>query len=173
MHEMALIENIQREDLNVIEEASAYQSLIERFNYTQENVSQKVGKSRSAVTNTIRLLKLSKKIREDLINNRITMGHARAYLGLDGSSMQEKAHSIVIKRDLSVRNTEKLITKIKKGNNNKISKTEQAQNEFIIDELRKKFSTKVNIIRKGDRGKIVIEYYSGEEFEKIYELLRG
>ncbi len=176
--EIALIENIQREDLNVIEEAEAYQSLIDRFNYTQEEVSKKVGKSRAVITNALRLLKLCESIRKDIAANRITMGHARAYLGLDSSVKQEEIHRIVIKKALSVRQTENIIKRIKKANlktpTKKISHViDKAQNEFILDELRKRFSTKVKISRKGERGKIVLEFYSNEEFDRIYDLLRG
>jgi ParB family chromosome partitioning protein len=176
--EIALIENIQREDLNVIEEAEAYESLIERFNYTQEEVSQKVGKSRTAVTNALRLLKLGKNIKEDLLQNRITMGHARAYLGAESSAVQAQVHRKVTRKGLSVRQTENLIKKLKTGEKEKGRKkdrslTDQVQYDFILDELRKRFATKVNVIRKGNKGKIVIEFYSNEEFERIYALLRG
>jgi len=177
-HEIALIENIQREDLNVIEQAEAFQGLIERFSYTQEEVSKKVGKSRAAITNTLRLLNLSKKIKEDIVQNRITMGHARTYLALGSYSAQEEVHYTVIKKGLSVRQTESFVKKINNKNNqtsNKIENddTDKAQNEYIINELRKKFSTKINVLRNGEKGKIIIEFYSNEEFNRIYDLLRG
>lgn len=173
--EMALIENIQRENLNVIEEAEAYQDLIERFHYTQEDVSKRVGKSRTAVTNTLRLLKLSRKIKQDLFENRISMGHARAYLGLDSVSKQEEVHRMVIKNELSVRNTEKLIKKLNKETPKKQKKIffDFIKYDYVLEELKKRFSTKINIIQKGQKGKIVFEFYSNDDFERIYELLRG
>lgn len=177
-HEIALIENIQRKDLNVLEEAGGYQTLIERYDYTQETVSKKLGKNRTVITNALRLLKLNKNIKQDLINNRISMGHARAYLGLESAAGQQELHRIVLKKGLSVRQTEALTKKLKEDKTVKKQKggespAEKAQNEFIIDELRKRFATKVRILRKGERGKIIIEFYSNAEFDKIYDLLRS
>jgi len=175
--EIALIENIQREDLNVIEEAEAYQNLILRFQYTQEEIAKKVSKSRSTITNALRLLKLSQSIRLDLINNKISMGHARAYLGLESGALQEDIHRRVIKENMSVRETEKYINKHKSNKKSTflINKNtpENVQLNFIADELKKRFATKVNILRKGNRGKIIIEFYSNEEFDRIYDLLRA
>ncbi len=173
--ELALIENIQREDLNVIEEAEAYQSLIDRFYYTQEDVSRRVGKSRSAVTNALRLLKLSGTIKEDLLQDSISMGHARAYLGLETEAAQEAVHRKVITRGLSVRQTEKIVLSLKNNNkrNNQKPKPQENKYSYVQDELQKRFATKVNIDKKGKKGKVVIEFYSDEEFERIYTLLRG
>ena len=176
--EIALIENIQREDLNIVEEAEAYQNLIGRFGFTQEEVSQRVGKSRTAVTNALRILKLDKKIKVDLLQNRITMGHARAYLGLESSAQQQEVHRRVIKKGLSVRQTEHLIKRLKNDKLENIQKSEKTlekdlQYDFIINELQKRFSTKVNIVKKGKKGKLIIEFYSDSEFERIYDLLRG
>ncbi len=175
--EIALIENIQREDLNVVEEAEAYHTLIKRFSYTQEEISRKVGKSRAAVTNTLRLLKLSESIKKDIIANRITMGHARAYLSLESKSLQEKIHRIVVKKGFSVRQTENIIKKEKpsgfKKNNKKIDSADKYQDKEIVDKLQKRFSSKINIEKKGSRGRIIIEFYSDEDFERIYDILRG
>ncbi len=176
--EIALIENIQRQDLNVLEEAEAYQSLIERFDYTQEEVARKVGKSRSVVTNALRILKLPISVKEDLLENTISMGHARAYLGIDKTAVQEEVHRRVVTQGLSVRQTENLINKLKndkKGKHEKKKTREEssAQDAYILDELKKRFATKVDIVQKGDKGKIIIEFYSGEEFDRIYDLLRG
>lgn len=178
LREIALIENLQREDLNVIEEAEGYQSLIEAYGYTQEEVSAKVSKSRSSVTNALRLLKLGREIKEDLAQNKISMGHARAYLGLDSPPKQNEVHRLVIKKELSVRQTEKLIQQLKEGIKGKKKKksvlsSEQAQLDFIIEELQKKFGTKINISRQGKKGKITIEFFSDQDFERIYDLLRG
>jgi len=103
--EIALIENIQRKDLNVIEEAEAYQSLIKRYDYTQEDVSKKLGKNRTVITNALRLLKLSESIKNDLLREKISMGHARAYLGIEAPEAQKEVHKQVLKKGLSVRQT--------------------------------------------------------------------
>jgi ParB family transcriptional regulator, chromosome partitioning protein len=122
VREIALIENLQREDLNVIEEAEAYQSLIGSYGYTQEALSEKVGKSRSAIANALRLLKLCPEIKEDLMAGKIDMGHARAYLGLDTRSAQEAVHREVLKKGLSVRQTEVLIKRLKETKEEKNKK---------------------------------------------------
>ena len=175
--EIALIENIQRKDLNVLEEAEAYKSLIKRYNYTQEDVSKKLGKNRTVITNALRLLKLSESIKKDLLQEKISMGHARAYLGIESSSVQHEVHKKVLKKGLSVRQAENLIKKLKtEGLENKVKKkqeTEEIQNEFLLNELQKKFSTKVNITKKGKKGQIIIEYYSDEDLNRIYDVLRG
>lgn len=175
--EIALIENIQRKDLNVLEEAEAYQNLINRYNYTQEDVSKKLGKNRTVITNALRLLKLSESIKKDLLLEKISMGHARAYLGVESSSVQHEVHKKVLKKGLSVRQTENLVKKLKtEGLEKKVKKkpeTEDIQNEFILNELQKKFSTKVNIIKRGKKGQIIIEYYSDEDLNRIYDVLRG
>jgi len=176
MQELALIENVQREDLNVIEEAEGYQSLIDRFNHTQDEVAQKVGKSRTVITNALRLLKLGSRIKEDIVQNRISMGHARAYLGLDTPALQEEVHKAVMKRGFSVRQTESYIRRLKKPTKKKKNQhdtTQRANTDFIIEELQKRYGTKVSILRKGNKGKVVLEFYSNDEFERIFDLLRG
>jgi ParB family chromosome partitioning protein len=176
--EIALIENIQREDLNALEEAEAYQSLIERFSYTQEEAAKKVGKSRSAVTNALRLLKLDASIKRDLMQDTISMGHARAYLALDTGAQQKKVHSVVVKKGLSVRQTENYIKKIKTNNFNikKPSKTSRGSTkefEHLLGDLRKRFSTKIHIEGRADKGRVILEFFSRDDFERIYDLLRG
>ncbi|MCP4714641.1 MAG: ParB/RepB/Spo0J family partition protein, partial [Deltaproteobacteria bacterium] len=174
--EIALIENIQREDLNVLEEAEAYQGLIERFSYTQEEVSKRVGKSRTVVTNSLRLLKLSSTIKADLLDDKVSMGHARAYLGLDDPLLQQEVHRTVIKKGLSVRQTEDCVKRHRSGSfKTKSTKKQQNTSEYdhVVEELRKRFATKIDVSRSGKRGKIVIEFFSGDDFERIYDLLRG
>jgi len=171
--ELSLIENIQREDLNVIEEAEAYQKLIEQFSYTQEEIGKRVGKSRTSITNTLRLIKLGKKIKDDLIQNKINMGHARAYLGLDVSSLQMEAHIQVLKKSLSVRQTESLVKRLKLGKKDKHPAKQEHKHEFVLVELRKRLGTKVAINTRGKRGKLIIEFYSPEELERIFELITG
>jgi ParB family transcriptional regulator, chromosome partitioning protein len=171
--ELSLIENIQREDLNVIEEAEAYQNLIEQFGYTQEEIGKRVGKSRTSVTNTLRLMKLNKKIKDDLTQNKINMGHARAYLGLDSSAQQMEVHNAVIKKGLSVRQTETLVKRMKRGVKEHVPGKQGDTHEFILAELRKTLGTKVTINSRGKRGKLIIEFYSPEELERIFELIKG
>jgi ParB family chromosome partitioning protein len=171
--ELSLIENIQREDLNVIEEADAYQKLIDEFGYTQDALGQRVGKSRTSITNALRLLKLNRKIKDDLMHNKINMGHARAYLGLDSSAQQMEAHAIVVKKQLSVRQTERLVKRMKSGAPAPQSATAGSEHEFMLHELRKALGTKVSIRQTGKRGKLIIEFYSPGELERIFELLTG
>ncbi len=176
--EIALIENLLREDLNVVEEAEGYQSLIGSYGYTQEVLSEKVGKSRSAIANALRLLKLSPAIKEDLMGGVIDMGHARAYLSLDTRSAQEAAHTEVIKKGLSVRQTEALVKKLKEGNGEKKKekqtfKSDDAQLAHLSSELQKKLGARVRIQSRGDKGTISIEYCSHDDFERLYEMLRG
>ncbi|MCX8042974.1 MAG: ParB/RepB/Spo0J family partition protein [Desulfobacterota bacterium] len=178
LSEISLIENLQREDLNPIEEALAYQDLIDRFQYTQETIAEKVGKSRTAITNALRLLRLSNIIKHDLLQNKISMGHARAYLGLESPALQEEAHRIVMKRALSVRQTERLVQQLKinkRGRKKHLSASsiEQAQYAFLLEELQKRYATKIRMIKNGNKGKIIIEFYSNDDFERIFELLRG
>jgi ParB family chromosome partitioning protein len=171
--ELSLIENIQREDLNVIEEADAYQKLIEEFGYTQDALGQRVGKSRTSITNALRLLKLNRKIKDDLLHNKINMGHARAYLGLDSSAQQMEAHAQVVKKQFSVRQTERLVKRMKSGAPAPLSPPSGSEHEFMLHELRKILGTKVSIRQKGKRGKLIIEFYSPGELERIFELMSG
>lgn len=171
---LSLIENIQREDLNPLEEADAFQQIIDRFNYTQEEIGTRVGKSRTSITNALRLLKLNKKIKDDLTQNRINMGHARAYLGLDSAAQQLVAHARVLKGSLSVRQTENLVKRMKRSVKEKPSSKQENQYEFVLAELRKRLGTKVAIHNtRGERGKLIIEFYSSAELERIFELIRG
>jgi ParB family chromosome partitioning protein len=171
--ELSLIENIQREDLNVIEEADAYQKLIDQFGYTQDALGQRVGRSRTSITNTLRLLKLNRKIKDDLVQDKINMGHARAYLGLDSSAQQIEAHTQVVKKQLSVRQAERLVKRMKSGAPAPLPSPSGSEHEFMLHELRKILGTKVSIRQKGKRGKLIIEFYSPGELERIFELLSG
>jgi ParB family chromosome partitioning protein len=170
---LSIIENIQREDLNPIEEAEAFQTLIELHDYTQEEIGKQVGKSRTSITNYLRLLKLNKKIKEDLLQNKITMGHARAYLGLDSSAQQFEVHSQVLRRNLSVRQTENLIQRLKKGIKITPPNKSTEQQEFLVTELRKRLGTKVSLNQRGKKGKLIIEFYSQDELEKIFNIITG
>ncbi|AEV66768.1 ParB/RepB/Spo0J family partition protein [Acetivibrio clariflavus] len=171
--EMALIENIQREDLNPIEEAEAYERLLNEYNMTQEELSKSIGKNRSTIANIIRLLYLCDKVKEHLINGEISSGHARAILALDDIELQEKVCKEIIEKSLSVRETEKLVKRIQKGG----EKVEKVKNEDeniqkIEDDLEKILGTKVKLFNKNKKGKIMIEYYSNEDLERILELFK-
>lgn len=178
--EIALIENIQREDLNPIEEAEAYRSLIEEYNLKQDEVAEKVSKSRVAITNALRLLKLDERVREMLIEDKIKSGHARALLAIEDGELQYETATTIFDEKLSVRETEKLVKKILNGGMQKTSKIVAEDDEQLKivyagyeEKLKSIIGTKVNINRNkdGKKGKIEIEYYSPEEFERILELM--
>lgn len=168
--EVALIENIQREDLNPVEEAKAYQNLIKEYNLKQEEVAERVSKSRSAITNSLRLLKLDDKVLAMLMEESITSGHARALLAIDDVEKQLEIAEKIVRDKLSVREIEKLVKAI----NNPPKKTEikELKNDFVYrdieEQLKQKIGTKVKISRKSENeGKLEIEYYSQDELEKI------
>ena len=168
--EVALIENIQREDLNPVEEAKAYQNLIKEYNLKQEEVAERVSKSRSAITNSLRLLKLSDDVLTLLMEEEISSGHARALLGLEDSEKQLEIAEKIAKDHLSVREVEKLVKNINQPA--KITKKKELSNDFLnnyMDEkVKLKTGTKVRINRKSEnKGKIEIEYYSQDDLEKI------
>lgn len=172
--EIALIENIQREDLNPIEEALAYKRLLEEYNLKQDEVAQRVSKSRVSVTNSIRLLKLCPKVQEMLIEEVISSGHARALLAIEDSDVQYNLATQIMDEKLSVRETEKLIKNVLKPKKEKANKT--VQNIEIYEELETKIKdsigTKVKLSPKPDgKGKIEIQYFSNDELERIVEIL--
>lgn len=172
--EVSLIENIIREDLNPIEEALAYKKLLKDFELTQEEVSKKVSKSRSAIANCMRLLNLDERVQEYLIDGVISEGHGRAILGVDHKDLQYEIAQKVIDEDLNVRQTEKLI---KNMSNNKPKKENKSLvNPYIKDiteKLEGYFNTKVTLNTKSkDKGKIEIEYYSEDDLQRILELLK-
>ena len=172
--EIAIIENIHRQDLNPIEEAEAYARLANEFALTQEMVAKKVGKSRTAVANTLRLLKLSRNIKEDLISEKISMGHARALLGLENSKQMEILRKEIIKQDLTVRQTEGRVNKIKAGSVNKPSPPTAKKDIFIKDlekDLARRLGTKVDISPKKNGGKLVVTYYSDDDLDRIQGLM--
>jgi ParB family chromosome partitioning protein len=174
-YEIAIIENIQREDLNDIEEATAYKSLIETFNLTQDQVAEKVSKSRVAVTNSLRLLKLDKRVQDLVVNGLITGGHARALLGISDGDTQYEAATRIIDEKLSVRETEKLVKVLTNKTVKPIRKTVEAEPVYkeYEDNLRSILGSKVEIKQSGhNKGKILIEYNSLEEFEKLYDIIK-
>ena len=178
--EISLIENVQRADLNPIEEAKAYQQLIREFDLTQEEIAERVAKNRATITNTMRLLKLDEQIQEMLIQGVISSGHARALLSLDGKALQLKAAKEIIEKGLSVRETEKLVKRIAKeaaGEGKKENKKDDAlmliyQN--LEDRMKSIMGTKVSIHNKDkNKGRIEIEYYSEAVLERIVEMIES
>lgn len=172
--EIGLIENIQRENLNPIEEAIAYKRLLEEFNLKQDEVAERVSKSRTAVTNSMRLLKLSDKVQQMIIDDMISTGHARALLAIDDPELQYTLANKIFDEKLSVRETEKLIKEIK--NPKKPKEKKPVANSFIYQDLEEKmksvFGTKVSIASKGKgKGKIEIEYYSDDELEHLFDMM--
>lgn len=173
--EVALIENIQREDLNPIEEAQAYQRLIKEYNYKQDELAERVSKSRVAVTNSMRLLKLDERVQKMIIDDMISAGHARALLAITDSEKQYTIAMKVFDEKLSVRETEKLIKNIDKQVKPKVNTT--PENDFIYrdieNKLKESMGTKVIIHNKdNNKGKIEIEYYSQDDFERIVDILK-
>ncbi|MDE2059389.1 MAG: ParB/RepB/Spo0J family partition protein [candidate division NC10 bacterium] len=172
--EVALVENLQREDLNPIEAAEAYLRLQDEFGLTQEEVARRVGRDRSSVTNALRLLKLPKQVQADLVEGALSEGHARALLGLERGADQIKARDEVIRRGLSVRATEALVRRLKQAVD---PQPRLAVSEPTIraaeDTLRQALGTKVQICRKGKGGTIEVEFYSMEDLDRIYERILG
>lgn len=170
--ELSIIENVQREDLNPIDQAKAYKRLVEEFNMTQEDVADAIGKDRATVTNMIRLLKLPEKIQEHVSRGTISMGHARAILGLSNETEQLRLCTRVIKNYLSVRDTERYAKKMLSGTRKKIS--DKDPNLIDIEEvLREALGTKVKITKSKKGGRIEIEFYSDKELENIITLLKA
>jgi ParB family chromosome partitioning protein len=167
---LALVENLQRDDLNPIEEAEAFRRLIEDFHLTQEDVAQKVGKDRSSVTNFLRLLKLPEEIQQGLIDEKISMGHARAILGLKSREEQLELYKKILTRGLSVRQTEALVREAKTAAP-PVHTPKSIYIRNIEEKLRQYFQTKVSILPKKGKGEIIIEYYSEEDLDRIYSKL--
>lgn len=172
--EISLIENIQREDLNSIEEAIAYKKLITDFDLTQEQLSKRIGKSRVAITNTMRLLNLSEDVQQYIIEGVILEGHGRALLAITDSKLQCELAQNVIDDKLSVRELEFLIRKLKTKSEPSKSKAKKETNPYykeVIEKLENYFGTKVNVTNKNNKGKIEIEYYSEEDLQRILEII--
>ena len=172
--EIALLENIQREDLNAIEEAQAYEKLIGQYGLKQDDLAKRLGKSRSVITNHLRLLKLPKSVQDMVTDGKISEGHARAILSAEGAAKQEKIAKLIIEKGLSVRQAEALAKTEDKPAKKRAKKT--AQDEIyakLESDLRQIMSTKVSIKKETEeKGKIVIEYYSLDELDRLTGLFR-
>lgn len=179
---LALIENIQREKLNAIEIGTAYKRLMDECHLTQEQIAERVGKDRTTVANTIRLLKLPQKIQDALAQDKITSGHARALINLDNEALQIQLLENILAKNLSVRKVERLVRELNEGGHRK-AKKHPPQDEISIslhtpnlrdveDKLRVTFGTKVRCQqRKDGSGEIILEYYSSDELERLIELI--
>jgi ParB family chromosome partitioning protein len=176
MVQVALIENLQREDLNVIEEAAAYRRLIEEFGMTQEELAKVLGRSRPAIANIIRLLNLSPEVQEIVSRGTISMGHARALLAVDDLSLQERVCKHVVEKQLSVRETEEVVRRVvATGRLKKVKvRDNQIRDPHIVsveERLRHALGTQVRVCPGKKKGKIEIEYYSDEDLERILSLV--
>lgn len=170
--ELALVENIQRHNLNAIEEAKAYQKLRNEFNLTQDEVAKKTSKSRSAIANILRLLELPVEIQRGVIEEKITAGHARAILGLGNPEKQRALYELILKNNLTVRAVENKVREVTvHTHQRKASQQTDPRLQDLEDNIQQKFGTKVKIKKRGTTGKITIDFYSDEEFEKIIKLL--
>lgn len=177
--EISLIENIQREDLNPIEEALAYKKLLEEFNLKQDEVAERVSKSRTAITNAMRLLKLNDKVQQMVIDEMLTTGHARALLGIADQEQQYTVAQQIFDNKLSVRDTEKLVKNIQNEKNNAKEEKKPLDPKLLAiykdleEQMKKIMGTKVCINSKNEKtGKIEIEYYSQDELDRIIDLFR-
>lgn len=181
--EISLIENIQREDLNPIEEAIAYKRLLTEFNMKQDEVAERVSKSRTAVTNSMRLLKLNEKVQQMVVDEMLTTGHARALLSIEDKELQHTVAQKIFDEKLSVRETEKLVKKILKGDNGEKEERKQNNEEFeklkviykdIEEKMKQTLGTKVMIQPKDkNKGKIEIEYYDINQLEHLFEMIQS
>jgi ParB family chromosome partitioning protein len=176
--ELSLIENLQRENLNPIEEAEAFKRLTDEFNINQAELAARIGKDRTTIANALRLLKLPLEVRNQLLQNRITSGHARAILSLETKEKQKELCSLIIQKGLSVREAEALAKRWSekpKKTTVSIRRKEELESQLnsLRDSLRQRLGTKVRILPKGKRGKIEIEYYSHEDLQRIVEAILG
>ncbi len=175
--ELALVENLQREDLNPMEEASAYQRLQEEFDLTQEEIARRVGKGRPTIANSVRLLLLPREVQQLVASGKLPAGHARALLGLEGETMILAAAREVVGKGLSTRDAERLVARLKSGGRRrrKTAPLSDPDLRALVERLQRSLGTKVRLLHqsKSNRGKIVVEYYSAADLERIVHLLGG
>jgi len=170
---VALIENIQREDLNPIEEAVAYRRLADEFNLTQEQIADAVGKDRSSIANYVRLLRLPQEVRANVASNTLSMGHARALLALPDEAAQLRVARDVVSRSLSVRDTEAIVKKAAAPDEKKPAKAVDVHTRAAEEKLKLALGTRARIVRKGKGGRIEIDFVSEDELQRLYEKLVG
>jgi len=173
--EISIIENIQRENLNPMEEAEAYQRLMTEFELTQENIAERVGKSRSAVANFLRINHLPDEIKAAIRAQKLSMGHARTLLGAETAAIQRKAFKLVVSRDLSVRETEKLIQRLNAQAQPRPEPSKRPEDIYfssLEEDLSHRFGTKVQIRRRGQKGRVEIEFYNNDDLDRLLNLLK-
>jgi len=173
--EMSIVENIQREDLNPMEEAEAYNMLITEFDLTQDQVAVRVGKSRSAVANFLRLRQLPEQIKISIMDGALSMGHARALLGAKTSAQQNAAWRSVVSKGLSVRETENLIKRLKSEEKKPKESSPSSEQRYLIslaEDLSRHFGTQVQIKRRGQTGTVEIKFYSNDDLDRLLSLLK-
>jgi ParB family chromosome partitioning protein len=173
--ELSIIENIQRANLNPIEESEAYHRLIIEFNLTQDQAATRIGKSRSAVANFLRLRQLPEQIKASILDASLTMGHARALLGVENSAQQLAAWRLVVKKGLSVRETEDLIRSLKEEKKKPKAAKNSSEDRYMMslaEDLSRHFGTKIMIKKRGQRGKVEIEFYSNDDLDRLINRLR-
>jgi len=178
MLRLAIIENVQRANLNVIEEAEAYAMLIKDYGLTQDDCARKVGKDRATITNLLRILSLPQEVQDDLMNEKLSMGHGRAILALEERGLILQARDIVLAKKMSVRQTEQLVKRMKRqgaeaGEDTPEGKTAHADLDYLADTLRSHLRTKVRLQGSGSRGKIEISFFSPAELERLLQLIGG
>ncbi len=173
--QLALLENLQREDLNSIEEATAYQRLQEEFELSQEEIAQKVGKSRPAVANCMRLLLLPKEVQQEVTRGKLPAGQARALLGLENETLVLAAARDVIAKGLSTRETERLVARLKSGRKRRKRETSLSDSNLrsLVEQMQRSLGTKVRLLHRAGsgRGKVEIEYYSLADLERIIQMM--
>jgi ParB family chromosome partitioning protein len=170
--EMALIENIQREDLNAVEEAEAYQALLDNFGLSQEDLARRVGKERSTVANALRLLKLPAEIKRDIAEDRLTMGHARALLALDSPEQMKRGRDVILGRQLTVRQAEGFVKQLKTSKAQKSVKHPEPHLADIVEQLKRHFKARVGLRQTGRGGRLEITYTSMDDLTRIVEILK-
>lgn len=173
--ELSIVENIQRANLNPIEASEAYHRLITEFNLTQDQTATRVGKSRSAVANFLRLRQLPDQIKASILDESLTMGHARALLGAENSAQQMAAWRAVVKKGLSVRETEDLIRSLKNEKKKPKVPRKSSEDRYLMglaEDLSRHFGTKITIKKQGQRGKVQIEFYSNDDLDRLINRLR-
>jgi ParB family chromosome partitioning protein len=173
--ELSIVENIQRANLNPIEESEAYHRLIIEFNLTQDQAATRIGKSRSAVANFLRLRQLPEQIKASILDASLTMGHARALLGVENSAQQLAAWRVVVKKGLSVRETENLIRSLKEEKKKPKAAKNSSEDRYLMslaEDLSRHFGTKIMIKKRGQRGRVEIEFYSNDDLDRLINRLR-
>jgi len=171
---VALIENIQRSDLNPIEEALAFERLLQEHDFTQEALAQRVGKERSTIANSLRLLKLPEKVRALVVEGKLSMGHARALLGLEEPKLIEKAALDLVQNGGSVRDAEKLVARLKSGEPEKVEKKQPTPEAIaLVDTLQQALATRVRLVETQGKGKIEIDFHSLDELDRLVDRFLG